>query len=96
LYQDLLKLRENATDQDKVFGWGRFRVWQIVKKAGKRVGVEGVSPHWFRHAHATHALARGASLKLVSETLGHSSITITDRYLHIRPDESSGKFLKIE
>lgn len=96
LYQDLLVMRENATNEDKVFGWGRFRVWQIVKKAGKRVGIEGVSPHWFRHAHATHALGRGASLKLVSETLGHSSITITDRYLHIRPDESSGKFLKIE
>jgi site-specific recombinase XerD len=32
-------------------------------------------------------------LKLVSETLGHASILITDRYLHIRPGESSGDYL---
>lgn len=96
LHHDLLEILGNGADNDKVFGWGRFRVWQIVKKAGKRVGIAGASPHWLRHAHATHALGRGAPLKLVSETLGHSSILITDRYLHIRPEESSGNFLKIE
>ena len=36
------------------------QVHRIVRAAGERVGVEGVSPHWLRHAHASSALERGA------------------------------------
>jgi integrase/recombinase XerD len=40
-------------------------VERIVLKAAKRAGLEGkVSPHWLRHAHATHALERGAPIHL--------------------------------
>lgn len=53
-----------------------------------------VSPHWLRHAHATHARKRGASLTLVQKTLGHASITTTTRYDHVAPDESSATFLE--
>ena len=38
------------------------RVHRIVRAAGEWVGVEGVSTHWLRHAHASHALERGAPL----------------------------------
>lgn len=69
------------------------QVYRIVRKAAKRVGANGVSPHWFRHAHASHALDHGAPIHLVQETLGHSSIATTGRYLHARPNESSGRFL---
>ena len=35
-------------------------------------GVQGeVSPHWLRHAHASHALDNGAPISLVQQTLGH-------------------------
>jgi len=33
-----------------------------------------ISPHWLRHAHASHALARGAPISLVREGLGHASL----------------------
>jgi integrase/recombinase XerD len=52
-----------------------------------------VSPHWLRHAHATHALAAGAPLNLVKDTLGHSSIAITDMYLHVAPEHSSAQYI---
>jgi site-specific recombinase XerD len=67
-----------------------------VKQAGKRAGLEAsVSPHWLRHAHASHALDRGAPIHLVQATLGHASISTTGRYLHARPKESSGRFLPL-
>jgi integrase/recombinase XerD len=78
---------------------GRLRplaVVLIVKAAAIRAGVEAaVSPHWFRHAHASHALDRGAPIHLVQSTLGHSSITTTGRYLHARPNDSSSRFLPL-
>ena len=36
----------------------------------------------FRHATATELLARGASIDVVKELLGHASIRSTEAYLH--------------
>jgi len=40
------------------------------------------SPHWMRHTHASHALARGAELIMVRDNLRHASISTTSTYLH--------------
>lgn len=40
------------------------------------------SPHWMRHTHATHALARGSELIMVRDNLRHASISTTSTYLH--------------
>lgn len=40
------------------------------------------SPHWMRHTHASHALARGAELIMVRDNLRHASIATTSTYLH--------------
>jgi len=72
------------------------QVNRIVRKAAERAGLEAkVSPHWLRHSHASHSLERGAPLQLVKESLGHSHIAMTERYLHARPGESSALYLGI-
>ncbi len=72
------------------------QVQYIVRKAARRADVEkNVSPHWMRHAHASHALDRGAAVHLVQATLGHSSVATTGRYLHAQPTESSSKYLAV-
>jgi len=72
------------------------QVWRIVKMAAKRAGIDkNVSCHWLRHAHASHALDRGAPIHLVQTTLGHSSVATTGKYLHARPTDSSGNYLPI-
>lgn len=72
------------------------RIWQIVREAARRAGIVGnVSPHWFRHSHASHALDRGASVALVRDTLGHSSLAVTSRYTHAKPDQSSALHLAV-
>lgn len=40
------------------------------------------SPHWIRHAHATHALARGAELIMVRDNRRHASISTMSAYPH--------------
>lgn len=73
----------------------RTAIFRIVKNAGKRAGIDGVSPHWFRHAHASHSLERGASIALVKETLGHANIATTNKYLHAKPNDSSSLHLAL-
>src|SRR3954470_1884159 len=71
-------------------------VLRIVKRPAERAGIEvPVSPHWLRHAHASHALDRGAPIHLVQATLGHASVATTGRYLHARPTDSSARYLAV-
>jgi integrase/recombinase XerD len=102
LWGDLMAYKNTAVEENPVFlsrKGGHLdpsQVWRIVRKSAVRAGVKkAVSPHWFRHAHASHALDRGAKISLVKETLAHSSIQTTGRYLHARPDESSSTYLQV-
>ncbi len=69
---------------------------RVVKIAAARAGLSpDVSPHWLRHAHASHSLDRGAPIHLVQQTLGHASVATTGRYLHARPTDSSARYLGV-
>jgi integrase/recombinase XerD len=96
----LLSLRGEAPAADPVFRsrkGGHLDVSQIrriVYAAAERAGLpKKISPHWLRHAHASHALDRSAPIHLVQATLGHASVSTTGRYLHARPTESSSLYL---
>ncbi|MBI4643352.1 MAG: tyrosine-type recombinase/integrase [Deltaproteobacteria bacterium] len=72
------------------------QVKRIIQAAAERAGIAApVSPHWLRHAHASHALDRGAPIHLVQATLGHASVATTGRYLHARPEDSSARYLGV-
>jgi integrase len=52
----------------------------------RRKGLPKVRLHDLRHTHATWMIKAGTNPKVVSERLGHSSITITmDTYSHVLP-----------
>ena len=71
------------------------RLWNVTKRffvaAAGVVELESpktaqklrrASPHWMRHTHATHALARGVELTTVRDNLRHASVSTTSVYLH--------------
>ncbi|MGD0778958.1 MAG: tyrosine-type recombinase/integrase [Candidatus Solibacter sp.] len=101
IWQQLLSVKGAAGAADPIFrsrnGGGQLdtsQVRRIVYAAAGKAGLEKkVSPHWLRHAHASHALERGAPVHLVQATLGHASLATTGRYLHARPTESSGFYI---
>lgn len=100
-WQQLLDIRGDAGPVDPIFPSRKRRghldpsqVRRIVYAAARKAGLEQkVSPHWMRHAHASHALDRSAPIHLVQATLGHASVSTTGRYLHARPTESSSFYL---
>ena len=74
----------------------RQQIWRIVQNSAKAAGLsKNVSPHWLRHAHASHALDNGAPVHLVKDSLGHQSLATTSKYAHARPDESSSSYIKV-
>lgn len=101
VWQQLLSIRGKAEAADPIFAsrkGGReldvSQVRRIVYAAAQKAGLaQKVSPHWMRHAHASHALDRNAPIHLVQATLGHASVSTTGRYLHARPTESSSFYL---
>jgi site-specific recombinase XerD len=95
--KSLLSLRGDAGADAPVFPsrtgrhLGRRAVLGLLKRAAAKADVNGdVSPHWLRHATASHSIARGASLPEVLATLGHGNVSTTSGYLHARPDTSCG------
>ena len=82
-------------DPDSKSGITATRVWSLMKRFFTTVAtaiekeapataekLRKASPHWMRHTHATHALARGAELTTVRDNLRHASVATTSIYLH--------------
>lgn len=105
IWKDLMELKSESEFNESnhpVFrsrkggSLSRQQIWRIVRDAARAAGFDkNISPHWLRHAHASHALDRGAPVHLVQESLGHRSLATTSKYTHARPDESSSKYLNI-
>jgi len=99
-WRSLLELRGESKADSPIFVSQRggaldeSQVFRIVKAVAKAAGIDGnVSPHWMRHAHASHSMDRGAPLHLVQANLGHSNPATTGKYLHARPGDGSGRYL---
>jgi integrase len=62
----------------------RNRAW---KPAIRSVDLGGREPtlHDLRHTAASLMIAEGASMEMVREQLGHSSLAVTQRYAHLYP-----------
>lgn len=84
-----------SLDQDEGAGITATRLWSVMRRFFRKVAevmekdspataekLRRASPHWMRHTHATHALARGAELTTVRDNLRHASISTTSIYLH--------------
>lgn len=73
---------------DLVFGIGktpmtRFGAYDALERICARVGVRRIGWHTLRHTFATNLVAKQVPLRAVQELLGHSSITMTERYAHV-------------
>jgi integrase len=56
----------------------------IFEPAKKRAGITRLRFHDLRHSYASVLIEQGVHPKVISEQLGHASVTITmDRYGHL-------------
>ncbi|GGP04064.1 tyrosine recombinase XerC [Cloacibacterium rupense] len=88
-YEDILFLNSRGSAMSRVI------VFIIIKELAEKAGIrKNISPHTFRHSFATHLLQNGADLRFIQEMLGHSSITTTEIYTHLKTEELHDVILK--
>jgi site-specific recombinase XerD len=78
---------------------------QGIKKAIERAGLNDldvakekggkVTIHTLRHTFASRLVQAGVSLAKVSKLLGHSSVTTTEIYAHLAPNEVSEEAVEV-
>jgi len=91
-----LRLGITGSSSDRVFTnaiGGPLRPDSVGQAFGRLVKSAGVPPirlHDLRHTHASHLLMAGVNVKVVSERLGHSSVSFTlDTYAHVMPGQQA-------
>jgi integrase len=63
---------------------------QWFERVVRRSSLPRIRLHDLRHTHATHLLAAGVNVKIVSERLGHASTSFTlDTYGHVMPGQQA-------
>lgn len=74
---------------------GRY-TWKWFPKAVEAAGLntgrdalDKITWHTLRHTFASRLVMAGVPLKTVSNLLGHSSITVTERYAHLAPQHEA-------
>lgn len=58
-------------------------IYRLFNRVKNKLGFAKFSPHVLRHSLATNLIIKGADIFFVSKVLGHSSLNITKRYLHV-------------
>jgi integrase/recombinase XerD len=63
---------------------------RILRKAYKRVGIEGASTHSFRRTALTQMSDAGIPLRIIQEVSGHRSLSQLQNYLEVRDSQVLG------
>lgn len=82
-----------ADRRGKVFDTTNFeKRWRAALKAS---GLDDLRFHDLRHTFASWARQNGSDIADVKEALGHSDISMTMRYAHIKPDAADTAFDRV-
>ena len=74
---------------EKVFSITARNLSIKIHAWAKKAGIPHIHTHSFRHKFATDLLQKGANIRAVQELLGHTSLSVTERYLAVTDESKS-------
>ena len=89
ILREYLKYRNHKSDDDylfcNVFGQQLVKstCYHMLYEYNKRRGVETTGIHRYRHTFAKQWILSGGNVVSLSQLLGHSSLEITQNYIHL-------------
>jgi integrase len=60
---------------------------RLLERLFELAGIEGATSHSLRRTHANTLRKNKADMLVIQTQLGHSSLAVTQRYLHASPEE---------
>ena len=89
ILEEYLKHRQHKSKDDYLFCnvYGeqlmKSTCYNILSDYNRRRGVETTGIHRYRHTFAKHWILSGGNVVSLSQLLGHSSLDITQNYIHL-------------
>lgn len=65
---------------------------QLFKKLKRKTEIPRLHPHLLRHTFATRYLENGGDIYSLREILGHTSLTMVQKYLHLTQQKTTQRF----
>jgi integrase len=91
--KEYIRLKQIDPHQ-RIFHLGYTGARQIVKKAGRKIGIE-IRPHDLRRHVATYVSRSGAPIEIVSKIiLRHANLSTTQRYLGKVSDSEAMRWIE--
>lgn len=60
---------------------------RTFNRTAKKLGMDDLTWHGLRHTTGTRLIRNGANARAVQRVLGHSSMSMTERYTHVEDDQ---------
>ncbi len=89
--EEYLKIRKQNKYENALFltkdgkRYKTLSLGRVVQRHARQTGHTNITCHKIRHACATHMTKAGASIKMIQQILGHSSLNTTQIYTKVYP-----------
>jgi site-specific recombinase XerD len=74
---------------------GKRYIQRMLAECGKKVGIDHVHPHLYRHTLASRLAMEGIQIQTIQSLLHHQSIETTQMYAHLNDEKIRSDYDKI-
>ena len=87
--QDYIKTLYGVKSTDRIFPVTKYYLHHEMTRGAKEQNIKRIRVHDIRHSHVSLLIEMGFSAVAIADRLGHESIDVTFRYVHLFPSKQT-------